>query len=302
MYDKSVLNFCSVITGVFFIISGVGKLLDVSAFSNLLYQYGLGYFKILAPLIIIIEILLGVLLVLLINPKQCALFSFALLLIFTMAFAYGHFYHGVNNCACFGTLQPANISPAFSFIRNFILLGLSLFVWLKYPDGKFEMSQWKKTLILSVLCISAFIAGLTFNTPSPTQTVSTPVKFNYLYKDVKTTILSKYVQTVPNKKYLFFCFSYGCPHCWNSIANLEQYKKMKAVDTIVAFAVGANADKQFFYRHFNPGFHINDISSNEMDKITDRYPTAFFIAHNTIKVFLQAELPSPVTFENIMQL
>jgi len=44
MFEKRILNIYSVIIGALFIISGIGKVIDTTAFSNLIFQYGLGYF------------------------------------------------------------------------------------------------------------------------------------------------------------------------------------------------------------------------------------------------------------------
>jgi uncharacterized membrane protein YphA (DoxX/SURF4 family) len=298
MYDKRALNFYSVIIGVFFIISGIGKLIDTSAFSDLLYQYGFGPLKILSPLIVVIEILLGLLLILLVNPKRYSLFSFVLLLIFSIGFAYAHFAHGVNNCGCFGTLQPANISPMFSFVRNFILLCMSLVVWIKYPDEQREVSQWKKPLIVGVLGISAFISGLTFKKAAFLRADPGPAGFDYRNKNIKNTELSKLIKTSSDSTYLIFCFSYTCPHCWNSIENLREYKKSNTVDHIVAFAVGADSSKLFFVRNFHPDFSISDLPINTMLKLTNLFPAAFYVKHDSIKAVIQGELPSPVTFKN----
>ena len=132
MFEKKSLNIYSVIVGMLFIISGFGKAIDTAGFSNLINQYGLGYLMVLSPLIVVFEILLGILLVLLINPRFFAMISFWMLTVFTALFAFAHFKYGVNNCGCFGTLYT-NLPPVFSFIRNFILIGMSLIVWIKYP-------------------------------------------------------------------------------------------------------------------------------------------------------------------------
>ncbi len=87
MFDKKVLNIYAVITGLFFLISGVGKAIDTAAFSDLIYQYGLGYLMILAPVIAVAEILTGLALILLIKPKFYSLVAFILLFIFTISFA-----------------------------------------------------------------------------------------------------------------------------------------------------------------------------------------------------------------------
>ena len=120
MFEKKILNIYAIVVGVFFIISGIGKVFNTAAFSGLILQYGLGYLMILAPLIVFAEILLGLFLVLLISPKRYSLISFILLIFFTIAFAYAHFYKGIDDCGCMGSLKHSTISPFFSFMRNFI--------------------------------------------------------------------------------------------------------------------------------------------------------------------------------------
>lgn len=113
MFEKRTLNIYSVIVGIFFLISGIGKVFSTAAFSDLIFQYGLGYMMILSPLIVVIEILLGLFLILLIKPRRYSFLSFILLVVFTAAFAYAHFRNGVDDCGCFGSMQPLRNSSYF---------------------------------------------------------------------------------------------------------------------------------------------------------------------------------------------
>jgi uncharacterized membrane protein YphA (DoxX/SURF4 family) len=314
MFEKGILKVYSIIIGVLFIISGLGKVIDTSGFSNLINQYGLGYLMILSPVIVVFEILLGLFLVLLINPKFYAMISFGLLTIFTALFAFAHFKYGVNNCGCFGTTQHINLPPIFSFIRNFILIGMSLIVWIKYPKEKkiklgiskhgvgelklaYINSNWKKYLVLIVMSISIFTAGFTYKTPYFLK--SKPEIHEFQGQNIKNTELSKYLTTSPDSTYLFFCFSYTCPYCWNSIENLRQYQKSGTVDRTDVVAIGAENDKDVFIQNFKPDFNIKDLPAIEMDKLTDSYPTAFYVEHDTVKFVLQSELPSPFIFKKL---
>jgi uncharacterized membrane protein YphA (DoxX/SURF4 family) len=296
MFEKGILKVYSIIIGVLFIISGLGKVIDTSGFSNLISQYGLGYLMVLSPVIVVFEILLGLFLVLLINPKFYAMISFGLLTIFTALFAFAHFKYGVNNCGCFGTVQHMNFPPIFSFIRNFILIGMSLIVWIKYPKEKTDIINWKKYFIITIMSISIFTAGFTFKMPYFLKGKFEIHEFQG--QNIKNTELSKYLTTSPDSTYLFFAFSYTCPYCWNSIENLRQYQKSGIVDRTVVFAIGAESDKNIFNQNFKPDFNIKDLSAVEMDKLTDSYPTAFYIEHDTVKFVLQSELPSPFIFKN----
>jgi uncharacterized membrane protein YphA (DoxX/SURF4 family) len=295
MFDKKVLNIYSIIVGLFFLVSGIGKMVDTAGFSNLIFQYGLGYLMILSPLIVIAEIMLGLLLVLLINPKLNSLISSVLLVFFTIAFAYAHFKNGINDCGCFGTIGNSAFPPIFSFIRNFILIIMSCILWIKYPKEHInDLRQWKKVIILTVLCISTFISGYTFKKPFIYN--NNTGKHKYQNQDIRDTELSKYIGTSIDSTYLIFCFTYTCPHCLNSIENLRQYESTRTVDRVTTLATGAQDDKIFFQQNFHTDFNIIDLPVDEISELTDVFPTAFYIEHDTIKIIIQSVLPSPVTF------
>ena len=294
MFDKKVLNIYAVITGLFFLIAGVGKVIDTAAFSDLIHQYGLGYLMILAPVIALAEIFTGIALILLINPRFYSLVAFILLLIFTISFAYAHFVHGINDCGCFGTLKHTESSPALPFLRNFILMLMSLFVFLKYPTEKIETDKWKKYLVHLVMYPAIFFSGFSFTTPFFLQSNTATHKFQN--KNIKDTELSKYIKTSADSTYLIFCFTYTCSHCWNSIENLRQYKRSHTVDSVFTLAMGESSDKLSFINNFHPDFHMVDLPHDSMYKLTDIFPTAFYVEHDTIKVIIQSELPSPATF------
>ncbi len=295
MFEKKVLNVYAVITGLLFLISGAGKLVDTASFGDLIYQYGFGYLMILSPAVVIAEILIGISLVLLIRPRLYSLLAFIFLLIFTFSFAYAHFVHGINDCGCFGTLQHTEISPVLPFLRNIILMCMCSLIFLKYPAQKTETVTWKRWLAQTVMYPAIFIAGFSFTTPFFLKMAA--AKHPFQSQNISTTALAKYIITSPDSTYLIFCFSYTCPHCWNSIENLEQYKKTNAVNSVIVFATGENSDKLSFTDNFHPDFHIADLPFNSMRELTNIFPTAFYIAHDSIKVVIQGELPSPVTFK-----
>ena len=295
MFDKKSLNIYAFIVGALFIISGVGKVIDTTSFSQLITQYGLGVFKSLSPIIILAEILLGLFLIFTIYPKQSSFVSFLLLIVFTIAFAYAYFAKGITNCGCFGTLKHSSMPPAFSFIRNFILISLSFIIWIKYPKEETETENWKKYFILGVMCIAIFISGYTFRIPFFTK----PSKVNeqYLNKPIGETDLAKLVNTSKDSSYLVFMFSYTCPHCINSIENLLAYKKSNTVDQILGLATGSEEDKIAFYQNFQLDFPVKEISSKTVKSMVNGVPTAFFIKNDTIYNVIPGSLPSHVLFK-----
>lgn len=149
--------------------------------------------------------------------------------------------------------------------------------------------------MLSVLCISLFIAGFTFSTPS--FLIPRAGKHKFQNQLIKNTPLAKYIKTSPDSSYLLFCFSYTCSHCWNSIENFRNYKKEKTVDSIISLATGDSNDKHFFDKNFYPDFFVRDLHPEEMRELTDVFPTAFYIQHDSVKIIIPSELPSHVTFK-----
>lgn len=301
IFDKKTLNIISIMVGLIFIFSGIGKAIDVVGFTNLIHQYGLGLFAPLAPVIILFEIVLGFSLILLMNPKRDSMISFGMLTIFTALFAYAHFVHGINDCGCFGAIKNTNFPPLFSFLRNVLLMLMSLGVWGLYPKtlGLVIQPSWKKYILISSLIIFTFICGLTVSSPlySINFTHHTNNAPKFLGQNIKNTELANFYKTSSDSTYLFFCFSYTCPYCWNSIENLRSFIRNKTVDKVVTFAIGEESSKLIFNEKFKPDFPIINLNGESMDKLTLNYPTAFYVEHDTIKIVSPGELPSPFIFK-----
>jgi len=172
---------------------------------------------------------------------------------------------------------------------------MSLVVFVKYPAEKGEVLSWKKYLVQAIIYPAIFIAGLSFTTPDFLK--STAAKHKFEDKNVTNTALSNYIKTSPDSTYLVFCFSYTCPHCWNSIENLRQFIKTNAVDRVIAFSTGETNERNAFIKNFNPDFNITELPLKDISTLTEIFPTAFYIEQDTIKTVIQAVLPSPVTFK-----
>jgi uncharacterized membrane protein YphA (DoxX/SURF4 family) len=283
-----------------FLLSGAGKVVDVAAFGQLITQYGLGRLQILAPLIVLAEILLGGFLILRIYPKVTSLLAAILLLIFTAAFTYAHSKHGVDDCGCFGVIKIGKNSVLFTYVRNFLLLGLSLFVWRTSPQNE-NAGKWKKQIVLGAMLPFIFVAGLTFQLP-----VSSRQAKNHLFldKNIRETALSQYVSTVPQKSYLIFMFSYNCPHCWNSIENYKHFKESGIVDSLIAFAIvngdtaNSSNSRKIFAENFGDLAAQEIVHSDNLQTFIKGVPTSFFVANDTVKAAIEHELPSTFTFRD----
>ncbi|MCL2598075.1 MAG: DoxX family protein [Paludibacter sp.] len=283
-----------IVIGIVFIVSGTGKIVNTAEFGNMIAQYGFERLRIIAPLIVIAEIALGISLLLCIKPKIMAVCSFVLVTIFTVAFTYGHFKHGINDCGCFGVLKIGQDNVFFIYLRNVILLALSLFVWVSNKSYSEKTQGWKNMFLLGSLLPMIFVAGYTSRFP---LTTSKQEPHFYLNKPIKETALSRYLHTSPDSSYLVMCFSYTCPHCLNSIDNFKRYKESKIVDNVVAFAlIGTDStenkkNRDAFIKNFGEDIVTNELSNDFIIRSFIRIvPTFFVIKNDTIRTVIESEL------------
>ena len=293
---------CLVIGGTY-LLSGIGKVFDVASFEILIANYGFWYLQILAPIIILGELALGVCLVLRIKSKLMSFLSMILLVIFTIAFMYAHLKHGINDCGCFGTFGSNLQTPILTYIRNILLFGMSLFVFIQTPDENLLVENWKKYCIAAFFFPIIFVCGFTFHMPQYFQEIK---QHSYLNKPIKETILSDYLQTSQDSSYLIYCFSYTCPHCWNSIENYKNFKSSGMVDSIIAIAI-VNSDTSINFQNrnvFNECFGKNlvnyEIISDNIKNVINSVPTSFYIENDTIKQVIESELMSPYIFRDFI--
>jgi hypothetical protein len=295
MNNKKVLDVLAVFTGFFFLVSGVGKVINTAAFGYLIQMYGFGNLMFISPLIVLIELWVGIHLFLLIRPKINSLLALILLIIFTAAFAYAHFKNGVNDCGCMGAILPTKMPTLLSFLRNLLLIVFVSVVWLKYPHFKDYTAKWKRYLVIACMSAALFFAGNSYTLPKIFQRKD--VKQQLKNNLVQNTALGSFIKTTPGKTYLVFCFSYTCPHCWNSIENLRHFIRTDVADSVIVFGMGEATDREYFMQNFKPDFQINDISHENMIKLTTFYPTSFYIRNDSIKAVLPGVLLSPITFK-----
>ena len=234
-----------------------------------------------------------------------SLLSMILLVIFTLAFTYAHFVNGINDCGCFGMFNLTQQSPNSTYIRNILLFGMSLFVFIISSKKNLLIENWKKYSIIVFFIPIIFICGFTFRIPQNLYKIK---QHQYLNKPIKETVFTDYLQTAKGHSYLIYCFSYTCPHCWNSIENYKSFKTTGIVDSIIAISlVSANTsinfqDRNDFTEKFGTGLVsyelINDMS---MQTVISSVPTSFYIENDTIKQVIESELPSPFIFQKFIK-
>lgn len=281
----------SLLLGIFYIVSGLGKLLDVYVFSSYMFAYGVpypynGYAAVLVPPL---EILLGLGLIFFVRNKQFAIASVVAIIIFTIGFAYSHFARGVQGCGCFGVFSGLATSPLFSFIRNGVILVASLFLVFRPSVTKQNgFRQWQKIVLLFIGAISFAASGISSN-----EALYSPEPL--LHKHIKETPISKYVQTNSDSTYLVFCMALACPHCWNATENVKAFHTTGKVDKIVAFGFGNDSLLAEYKKKFSPNFPIKLLQYEALEEIIgDKdVPTVFLVRQDTITNVMHLNIPSP---------
>ena len=157
---KKILNWFCIITGLVFTVSGFIKVANTAAFGDLIVQYELRWLQFLSPLVVIIEIAVGISLILKIRPKIMGLISAGLLLTHTVAITYGHFKIGITGCDCLSTFKILHDNIVIVLTMNIILLVMSLFVWFYYRSYPQEKTDESKLIILLGVLFAGFHVSL----------------------------------------------------------------------------------------------------------------------------------------------
>ncbi len=109
------------ILGSLFLLSALGKFLDISNFQENIMQYG--FPEIVAFIVIIIEFIIAFCFIFLLLIKNILKISLIFVLILSAFFVYGHFILHINSCGCFGVFDILNPSSFLGFaIKNTTLI------------------------------------------------------------------------------------------------------------------------------------------------------------------------------------
>lgn len=295
MKDKKTDIF-SIIVGLVFIISGISKSLDATAFSQTINQYGFGNIGFLSPIIIITEIYLGLSLFLKIQLKKISFVSFIFLTCLTLTFLYGWIFKDITNCGCFGKINFLNSSPLFTIFKNIILIYLCIDLWLSSQNEAINEKWYTNIIFIISISIVSFISGYTFK-----NSMSSPPKKPKSKIAVIDSNINDHISLSSDSTYLVYAFSYSCPHCMNSIENLKQYEKSGIVDKVIGIVVEDNDKKESFEKLYQPNFAIKEVSKYDITKITSSLPRSFYIKNDSIQFSLSGELPSAYVLMDAMK-
>ena len=240
-------------------------------------EYGATWFGLAAPLIIFVEIFLGVMLVFDFYSKPVSWATAIFLIVVSAIYVYGVTARGITNCGCFGPLTLLNSKPWLTFTRNGFLLAM-LVPTLVRPQEKSPAITIPSVIFMAVIAVFVmFMCGFSMHGAKCLQKQNT-------FQPIALTesLLSGYITTHPDSTYLVFAFSYSCPYCQNSIGNVNQYVPMGMVNRVIGLAVEDSVARERFNRLFDADFEIHEISAMQMYRLSNTMPSTFFIRHDSI--------------------
>ncbi len=273
---QQLTKYARIFVGIVFLFSALLKAIDTATFANLMSRYGAIWFGFGAPLIILVELILGILLVFDIRPHLASLATTIFLLAISAVFLYGVIIQGITDCGCFGPLTWLNSNPWLTFLRNGLLL-IILVPSLIKPQSGTRLTILVTAFMAVITTIVMFMCGYTFRGADclKKQTTFNPIPLTNSY-------LSEFISCSSDSTYLVFAFSYSCPYCQNSIGNVNQYQPMGFVDKVIGLAIEDSIAYYRFSRLFKTNFEIREIQTFNMYRITNTLPTTFIIRHDSI--------------------
>lgn len=283
------IHYIRVAIGIVFLVSGFSKAYDTDYFGSIMASYGIENLYVLAPLIILTELVLGLALIFGIYTRYATAFSMAMVLTLTTIYTYGHIFVDIKDCGCFGHISFMDGKPWLVYSRNILLLSGLAYIFQKHP------SDTDTPLRLSIVCVNtlvvfagAFMCGNTFKWHS--NRVWQPDTFEAIALSQHS--LHDFVETSVDSTYMVTVFSYTCPHCLNSMGNIEQYEKAGIVDRVIGIAV-ENPDAEVeFHDVFTPSFIIKNYSFDSVSKLSTEFPISYFIKRDSIIGIMTGEVPS----------
>ena len=289
-----IINIVVVLIAITFIFSAYSKLVDISAFTETINNYGFKQLGFLAPAIVIFELLLGLQLLLFINVKPVLLISFFTFIFFTGIFSYGYLVKDIESCGCFGSILSKFLdTPLVLYIKNTILIILSFVAYKTYKISKTSNTTLKIVIISIVTGYALFIAGYTYK---PTMKINSPNIDKFLNKSTKKVGLENFYKFSNDSTYIVIIFSYTCPHCLNTMANVNLFKESGYIDNIIYLPVGGGQAKIDFDNNYKIIGPKIDGASAGISRISGTYPTILFIKNNSVIFVNEGFISAPLVF------
>lgn len=292
-------NLCAILVAIVFLLSGFAKSADCAYFSNILWRtFQWQWLALSAPVIILTEIALGLLLMTGLYRRIVSVLTALFLVGISAGFLYGVYAFGMTNCGCFGHLSFLNLSPTFTLVRNGIMVVLLILaaVWAQPKP-----MHWVRAMIMIIgMLAGTFACGYTL----PKATALFHKHAKYQGELVENTPLAA-LQLQPDSSYMVFFFSFDCPFCMTAVPQVGWWEKSGLVDRVIGIATEDSVGEYKFRSFYQDNSHTYPLTSPftiqvmPMDSVlyfTNDLPMAYVIRHDTIIASWSGEVPPGIFF------
>lgn len=279
--------------GLMFLVSAFAKAWDAESFAQMLLLYGSSNLGVVAPVIIMVEALLGTALLLRIHPRWAASAADCFLVLVSLIFAYGVLFRGIEDCGCFGALSRLYTGrPWVTFVRNAVFLAISVPALRDWTNPR-QTPWWKIGVAAVAASMACFASGLSMRQSFELPNWTSMRQQNW---DETMEKLNAVYPFNEDSTYLVYLFSFSCAHCQNSFANVEQFQDMHVVNKVLGIAIEDEEARERFYRIYEPQIAIQTIPNDSMAHITGSLPVALFISGGKIQNAESGGVTSPGIF------
>lgn len=278
----------TIIIGVVFAVSCIGKIGNAGGFAQLIVRYGFPTLAFFAPFIISLEALCALCLLLDIYPRAFSAISGVLLLCFSIAFFYAHTHEGVTDCGCFGNLVE-NIPSWLTYFRNALLLAATISIILLLPQGYTNANALRWIVVALVMAAVIYEAGHTYKKPARYKEAH-PL----FQKAVNDTKLAPFLKTDRDSTYLLYVFSYDCAECVDGLNNVKEYNESPITDRLLLLSVTADKDS-LIHQAFNLTLDEKFVGTGLQGEVTT-IPVMLYVEKDTIRYVVEGAIPSKYNF------
>lgn len=241
--------------GLVYLISGLFKAFDTSAFARNIAEYGVENSQYFAFLIVGLEILIGLCWILDIYSKINSHFTFWMTAAFTVIMIFGKMNHGIEDCGCMG--EVVKIPFGVSIARNVIIMIVCLLIILKVEFSKTTPLLTRYFFLFVFSCLAFGVAGLSSGLDLYT-------KHNLsVGQRVEETFLAQFKGKISGKRAFVFVFSPSCSHCWNASENVKSIKQYPELGEVIG-VISEDTDAVNYIDATKPNFEIFTVKTDSL--------------------------------------
>lgn len=222
----------SVVLGLIFLYSGYSKLQPViETFEFTFVDIGIANWytaPVIARLLIGLELFLGVLLVACYHLRRFTLpVTIGLLSFFVIYLAVQIAISGNSgNCGCFG--ERLRMTPLQGIIKNLIMIGMALIVFVLYNGWKVRLNRLVLALVGTTAVIVPFVINpidYAYTSNNLDEKVNYPLELNLLYQPEDTAKVQVPTIDLRKGKHVVAFISLTCHHCRIAAKKFRLIKK-----------------------------------------------------------------------------